>query len=252
MNADEFAQARNRSFARPVRSNRGEAAAAHTMDVFYRKEDIEQHLADAFRHRYRRKDVALTGILLARPEDRLTKEEILPHLGYWHHRSDNVTDFYCAGYIPTEFVGDAPPIGVTIDGLEWGFSMRAYVEILEDVEQKTGWRSSGDPCLLLLNSYFDGQTAHLDYLRGLRINLREAIADKAFDTPTQLAELVFDFAKQMNEDANDPVWQLSDRLGRRVLKRSFKDILLSSLPKALNPRAREAFHYVVYESPNVA
>lgn len=218
------------------------------MEIFYSKEDIEHHLAHAFQHRYHRKDVALTGILLARPEDRLTKDEILPHLRYWHHRSDNVTDFYCAGYIPSQLVSDAPRVGVTIDGLEWGFSLRAYLEILEEIEQKTDWRSSGDPCLLLLNSYFDGHTAHLDYLRGLRINLREAIADGAFATPTQLAELIFDFARQTNEDTSDPVWELSDRLGRRVLKRSFKDILLSWLPRPLSPRAREAFHYVVHET----
>ena len=61
------------------------------------------------------------GILLARPEDKITKEAILPHLEFWHYRSDLYTDFFCAGYIPTQFVSDAKPVGVQIAGLDWGF-----------------------------------------------------------------------------------------------------------------------------------
>lgn len=54
-------------------------------------------LTDAFLKRYRSyrlKDVALTGVLLARPEDKLCKEAIIPHLEFWHYRSDYYTDFF--------------------------------------------------------------------------------------------------------------------------------------------------------------
>lgn len=74
------------------------------MEVFYNRSDIEQKLSTTFRYRYRRKDAALTGVLLARPEDKITKDLVLPNLEYWHYRSDNYTDFFCAGYIPAEFV----------------------------------------------------------------------------------------------------------------------------------------------------
>jgi len=122
------------------------------MQVFYSKNDIEACLTDAFLNRYRTyrlKTVALTGILLARPEDKIAKEAILPNLEFWHYRSDFYTDFFCAGYIPTELASDAKPVGVQIQGLDWGFSLRAFVEIVEDVEKQTGWRYNGDPCLLL-------------------------------------------------------------------------------------------------------
>src|SRR5438477_3754873 len=157
------------------------------MQVYYSEADIEGCLTDAFLTRYRSyrlKDVALTGVLLARPEDKLTKEAILPHLEFWHYRSDYYTDFFCAGYIPAEFVSDAKPVGVQIGGLDWGFSLRAFVELVEDIEKQTGWRYNGDPCLLLANAYFDGQKAHLDFKRSIRINFREAIEDKAIATPT--------------------------------------------------------------------
>jgi hypothetical protein len=83
---------------------------------------------------------------------------------------------------------------------------------------------------LLANSYFDGVNARLDFKRSIRINFREALEDKAISTPTQLADSVFDFAKYVNEDATDPVWELSDKFGRKLVKRGLKDAFLASLP----------------------
>jgi hypothetical protein len=220
------------------------------MQVFYTRADIESCLTDAFVTRYRQyrlKETALTGILLARPEDKITKEAILPHLEFWHYRSDLYTDFFCAGYVPTEFVSDAKPVDVTIDGVAWGFSMRAFVDLVEHVEQQTGWRYTGDPCLLLANSYFDGVKAHLDFKRSIRINFREALEDKAISTPTELADSVFYFAKHVNEDISDPVWELSDKFGRRLVKRGLKDAFLAWLPSWLRSPARAGFHFVVHE-----
>ena len=135
------------------------------MEVFYSRNDIEQHLTVAFQNRYKRKDAALTGILLARPEDKIAKDLVLPNLEYWNYRSDNYTDFFCAGYIPTDFVSSAKSVGVTIRGLDWGFSLPAFVEIVETLEREAKWKYEGDTCLLLLSAYFDGQRARLDFRR---------------------------------------------------------------------------------------
>lgn len=221
------------------------------MQVFYSKNDIEAQLTNAFLTRYqtqRPKNVALTGILLARPEDKITKESILPHLEFWHYRSDFYTDFFCAGYIPVQFVSDAKLVDVCIDGLDWGFSLRAFVELIEDVEKQTGWHYNGDPCLLLANAYFDSSKAHLDFKRSIRINFREALDDKAIATPTELADSVFEFAKRVNEDTTDPVWELSDEFGVRLVKRGLKEAFLSLLPNWLSPTAKAGFHFVVHEN----
>lgn len=217
------------------------------MDVFYSREEMEQRLAYAFRERYRRKDVALTGVLLARPEDSLTRDGVLPHLEYWHYRSDFYTDFFCAGYVPASFVSDAKPVGVQIDDLEWGFSVRAFVELVNEMERETGWDYNGDPCLLLANSYFDGTHAKIDFYRSIRVNFREAIENKAVGTPTEVAEHVFRFAKRMNESSNDPVWEISDRFGHRVLKRGLKDAFLSCLPEWLTPATKAGLQFAVHE-----
>jgi hypothetical protein len=221
------------------------------MQVFYNKLDIEARLTDAFLSRYRAyrlKDVALTGVLLARPEDKITSEAILPNLEFWHYRSDLYTDFFCAGYTPISLVGDAKPVGVTIEGQDWGFSLRAFVDLADDIEKQTGWRYNGDPWLVLANSYFDGAKAHLDFARSIRINFREALEDKAISTPTELADAVFDFAKYVNEDSSDPVWELSDTFGRKLVKRGLKDAFLAWLPDWLSPSAKAGLHFVVHEA----
>ena len=227
------------------------------MDVFWKKGQIEDALTWAFEHRYRNKGVALTGILLARPEDTLTRDDILPHLDFWNHRSADFIDFFCVGYLPRWFAdstANLPPV-VTVGNGEWAFARSAFVELLSEVETAAGVTYDGSPCLLLLNSYYDGtrERARLDYSRIVWINFREAIGDGAIATPTQLAEFVFQFAKQANErpqakPSKDPVWEFSDGMGRRVMKRSVTDALLAFLPDWAKPNARRAIHFVVKAS----
>jgi hypothetical protein len=224
------------------------------MDVFWKKGQIEDALTRSFVQRYKNKGVALTGILLARPEDSLTRDEILPHLDYWNYRSGDDIDFFCVGYLPRRFADsadDLPPV-VTVGNGQWAFARSAFVEILAEVEATAGVAYDGSPCLLLLNSYFDDQRerAYLDYSRIVWINFREALADEAVSTPTQLAEHVFQFAQQANErpkGSKDPVWEMSDSLGRRVLKGGIKDALLAFLPDWAKPSARRAIHFAVRE-----
>lgn len=218
------------------------------MEVFYNRTGIEQQLTSAFRDRYKRKDAALTGILLARPEDKIAKDLVLPNLEYWHYRSDYYTDFFCAGYAPTEIVSTAKPVGVTIDGREWGFSLPAFIEIVETLEREANMKYEGDTYLLLLSSYFDGQIARLDFRRCLHLNLREALEDKAITTPTQLVDGIFDIAKQINEGVKDPVWELSDKFGHKIIKSGIKDALLSLLPSWLAPPTRKALHFAVHQN----
>ncbi len=87
-----------------------------------------RELREAFRERYRRRDVNITGIMFARPESVFAQKEILPHIDYWHHRSDNYTDFFCPGYEP-----DLPPSDdltpvATVGGSTWFFSNRVLFQ----------------------------------------------------------------------------------------------------------------------------
>ena len=119
-----------------------------------------QELKDGFENRYRRKDVNITGILFARPESRFATAEILPHIDYWHHRSDNYTDFFCPGYFSKNVYGDTQPI-LTVGGDPWFFSNYALSEFLEKLEKQTTWRYSGGCELLVTNTRFRRESINL-------------------------------------------------------------------------------------------
>lgn len=219
------------------------------MEHLFRLQDIEKKLRSSFMSSHLNSDVALTGILLARPEDRFTKDKILTNLKYWHLRSDNYVSFFCAGYAPYYHLPQADPIGIRFAGFEWAFSHEAFVEVLNALESQTGWRYDGNPKLILLNSIFDGQNAKLDYSHYLEINFKEA--EKYSKEPTEIAESIFGFASSINKDTNNPLWEYSDKAGIRIIKSGFKDWLLSMLPDSLSKPTREALIYATHESRNV-
>ena len=130
--------------------------------------------------------------------------------------------------------------------------LSAFIEIVEAIEEEARWKYEGDACLLLLSSHFDGKKASLDFRRSLRLNFREALDDKAIGTPTQLADGIFEIAKQINEGSTDPVWELSDKLGHKVIKTGVKDALLALLPEWLAPSTRKAMHFAVHQHGGAA
>jgi hypothetical protein len=218
-----------------------------SMEPFRGRDKIEHDLTVAFVRRYKRKDAALTGILLARPEDPIARDLVLPSLEYWHHRSNRHTDFFCAGYAPMVEDPTAEPVDVRINGSQWAFSLPGFIEIVAAVEHEAKWKYEGDACLVLASAFFNGSYARLDFRRCLHLNFREALEDKAIGTPTQLVEGIFHIAQVINEGANDPVWELSDRLGHKVIKSGVKDALLALLPEWLAPSTKKAIHFAVHQ-----
>lgn len=111
-----------------------------------------RQLGDAFRYRYRDGEVAnvrMVGILFAPAEVRLARDEIVSSLDYFHHRSGNHIDFFCAGYSRYGFTPGERP--VTTDEPPWMFSLDAYHRFQREIERLSRWRYSGEADLLLMN-----------------------------------------------------------------------------------------------------
>lgn len=217
------------------------------MIPIYRIDQILNALAEAFKTRYKRRDVNITGILLARPEDPTCKKDILPHLNYWHHRSDYYTEFFCIGYTPERPFDDSSARPVTrVAGADWYFSDRAFTETLVELECKVRWTYDSQSYLLITNTRFDQATgnARLDFRGAMIVNIGDAIKDGAVTSASQLADRLFEFAKRINEDTTDPVWEFSDELGLRVVKGTLRDYLLSLLPREVKKGTRKAIHFV--------
>jgi hypothetical protein len=220
------------------------------MIPIYRYQDIQEKLAASFEKRYLRKDVNITGILLARPELEATQKEILPHLDYWHYRSDFYTDFFCIGYTPEKPKEDPKAkVVVTVGGKRWYFSPKAFSEVLDELESQTKWKYDSQCYLIITNSRYERKKkqAFLDFRGGMVVNIGQAVKDEAKESATQLADVLFLFAKNINENSNDPVWEFSDKMGLRVVKRSLKDYLLELLPKQLSRSTKQAIHFVTWD-----
>jgi hypothetical protein len=209
-------------------------------------EGICQILKDAFEKRYRRKDCNITGLLFAQPQAALAKAEVIPHIDYWHHRSDQYTDFFCGGY--GSYWGDDVPDKVQVTEIlhnPWYFSPRLFAEFVEEIQSMTTWKYSGGADVIVTNARYDSmkREASLDFSTAIVINLDKAKQDQAIQTVSHLFELIFEFAKNLNESIEDPAWVFSDQLGMHVVRSSLKELLLSFLPKSLRPEARKAFYY---------
>jgi hypothetical protein len=201
--------------------------------------------------------VNLTGILFARPETALAKAEIIPQIDYWHHRSDNHTDFFCGGFgaygnqPDSEKPEDADPLP-DIRHDKWWYSPIAFTQFVNEIESLSTWNYSGGADLIITNARYnrDQNTAMLDFTSAMVVDLESAKKDEAILTVPHLVELIFRFAKQINEDMQNPAWVCSDKKGFLVLRSSLKDLLLSFLPTALQPAARRAFHFKVSDISN--
>lgn len=203
-------------------------------------------LEEAFEGRYKRRDVNLTGILLARPASEFAKKEILPHIDYWHHRSDNYTDFFCPGYRSAHDAtpSDGPPV-VTVNGLNWYFSSNSFARFLTQLEHHTSWRYGGGCELLVSNARYDSiqQRASLDLSSAIAIDLELAYEDKAFRDVSGLCEAIFQFAKNLNESSDDPCWEFSDHLGMRIIIRFLKRVSAALSSQMAQAGGQEGFSF---------
>ena len=200
-------------------------------------------LREAFTSRYARDDVNLVGVLFVRPENRLARHDILPHINYWHFRSGNKTDFFCPGYVQ-DYSGQSGPEVARVGDERWCFSDMRFTSFLEEFEKMTTWRYRGGCELIITNARYDKRKrkSSLDLRSALAIDLESAIDHKATRSVTELCEAVFQFAGDIST-SGDPCWEFSDTLGARVLKGSLKEYLLSFLPKSLSPEAKKLVHF---------
>jgi hypothetical protein len=203
-------------------------------------------LGQAFRYRYADGEVGgirMVGLLFGPPEIRLAKDEIVPSLDYFHHRSGNHIDFFCAGYSRYGFTPGRRP--VTNDEPPWMFSLELYDRFRRDIERRSRWRYSGEADLLLMNGKRGGDenTASLDMSSTIVCDLDRMIRDQAIHSVRRFFEDVFRFAEGVKTP--DPTWGFSDEMGSRTAGSALKRVILSLLPKDLGADYRRAEHFAI-------
>jgi hypothetical protein len=132
--------------------------------------------------------VNITWILLARPQCPVTQKEVLPHLDYWHYRSDDYTEFFCVGCTPLVPDGDRSPMPIThVGGQTWYFSAEAFAGVVEEIERQTRWRYDSDCYPIVTNARFDPGAGNAWVDRGsMVVNLGEAVQNQAVKSASPL------------------------------------------------------------------
>ena len=177
-------------------------------------EEIVVTLTQAFNSRYSGDAIRLVGLLFAPPESSLGKSEIIKSLDYFHHRSGDKIDFFCAGY--RRYGKDRQVVverEVSSDSNPWYFNVIDFEALRKETQKSSSWKYSGEADLILLNVWKSesSQDAVLDWSSAICCDLERMKKDKAIESARRFFEDIFRFVD--GYDGKDPVWDLSDQQG---------------------------------------
>lgn len=176
------------------------------------------------------------GILLTRPKSEAGKN-IIDSLPYYHHRSGKSINFYLPGY-GAYWHGSYPDeINIVkIDGTQWSFSNQKYAEFINDIENNSQWKYSGESELLLIEYRNDS----LDYSNVLCFNLDAMLRDDVIPSINMFFEGIFREASKQKS-----VTQISDISGIKTLGQVTIDSVLDAMPSFFSGVIRKERHYLV-------
>ena len=204
---------------------RGESADEHAQRLRQRVLEARPAFVQELESRVR-----LFAFLLGRPDNKVVKDEILPRLDYWHHRSGTAVDFVCLGF--SERSDETP------DG-------RGFAQIVRMLEQHFNWKYSGETDLLVFNGRYDaiGGQAVFDLTQGVALTLERALEAKAISSVGALMEDLFRVTEAHRGD--NPAWAFSDAQGLRIAGSGLKSLLLLLLPQWARDDAAKGLHFHV-------
>jgi len=194
-----------------------------------------------------RDEKSFIGVLFANPHTPYVKNEILPSLEYFHHRSGENFDFYCCGYgaywPPNQYADQL--VVTSIQGANWLFSQQAFAEVVTSFEENTRWRYSGETELLLLDINKSKTTnTKLAIESAVVLNLESMQKDQAITSGRSLFEKIIRFAQ--HKDGRG-AFEFSDAAGVDAARKTMKSAILSLLPTSVASGYQRAENFAVRE-----
>jgi len=213
-------------------------------------ENVLRRVGDQLEQLPADRKVKMIGIIFCRPQLTMTKQELLPHLKYYHLRSDKFIDFFFVGFLPPKWteIFDNRSSMYEVEGPDdstWLFDEQNFNKWRETIEANSDWKYSGGNDLLLVNvrpgpGYCEAQ---LDLRSAICITLESVKNNENIPEISMLFESIFRYAE--NPDPTDPVFGFSDKMGAAIGKQALKSLFVSILPKPLQTNAKAAFSYAV-------
>lgn len=192
----------------------------------------------------------VVGILFCSPASKLGRDEVLPNLEYFHHRSGMFVDFFCVGYGAYWPDSHTPPetkVVAEIENTKWLFSPRDFNATRAELERLASWNYSGESDLVLaVARKHESQPARLDLSTAIACNLEEMARDGAITSARAFFEQIFRFGEAYT--GSDPVFSLSDRMGVKAGSNFLMEAVLSLVPESVRKSYRAAKHFAVRDA----
>lgn len=193
-----------------------------------------------------RRPAKIISLLFSHPATELAKSEIIPFLTHYHLRSSDAVDVYCMGYgndWPDDHFVDQSVVA-KVGNDTWQFSETAFHSSIDDFQQQTRWRYSGETDLILLNCMLlDDNAVHLDLESAMVCNLEQMIRDEAISSVRHFFNAIFTYVNDAVRQ--DPTWGFSDKQGVQLVKGLLKDSVLGLLPDVVAKKYRQGEHLAV-------
>jgi hypothetical protein len=199
-------------------------------------------LDHVYDHRDRNESAACC-IFLAPRFSNLSRDEVIPRIGYLDHRSGKYVHFYCAGYggyWHRDIVQDMEEIGDVKYGdgtmIPWAFSQNLFARFVDELERATKWRYSGDVELIMLGP-------NVDFSKALIFKVQAMVEDKAIRSSAELFEAIIRYCRDAVGDPS--AYDFSDVQGAKELGKGVLDAILSYLPEPVRGVWEKGRHYAV-------
>lgn len=164
------------------------------------------------------------GILITRPDLEVGKS-ILNSLNYYHHLSGHNTNFYLPGY-GAYWYGTYPDgqVVTKINGTDWSYSDQMFVGFINDLQNYSRWKYSGESELLMLE-YKDGI---LSYDNMMQFYLENMMRDRVIVSVASFFQQLLDTCKEKKS-----LKEISNTFGKDKLIQVTKETVLNNIPSSL-------------------
>lgn len=176
------------------------------------------------------------GILVTRP-DLHTGKDILKSLNYYHHLTSKNINFYLPGYGAYWNSDEYPDMNTVtcINGVNWSFSDKAFVEFIAVLEKVSKWKYSGESELLLI-PYHDEL---LDFSEVGVFHLDAMLKD---GTISSVSSFVTGLNRCVMQD--NSVTGIIERGAEKCVMKAVIEEIIDSIPTYITKPLRKGKHYL--------
>lgn len=176
------------------------------------------------------------GILITRP-DLNTGRDILKALNYYHHLTSKNINFYLPGYGAYWNSQDYPDMNMvtSINGVNWSFSDKAFVDFISTLEKVSRWKYSGESELLLIPYY----NKMLDFSEVAVFNLDVMLND---GTISSVSSFITGLSRCFNNNKSIP--GITAYKATKCVTNTIIEEIMTNIPTYIYKPLRRGLHYL--------